>query len=348
MKQSVLTKKHLVMSKGYITNSDNRINWVDYAKGIGIILVVYGHVIRGLYGSGIINKDFYYYSDTFVYSFHMPLFFILSGYFFPHSIKKRWATFTTNKIQTLIYPFIVWSIIQTIIEVLLSNYTNNKVSSQALLECLIIPRAQFWFLYALFFINLLNYAFYILNKRYWLLLSLIISMIYFIFQPDLYAFTFTFKFLIFFNLGILLSELKNHFILFLANNKYLLLNITGFCAVEYLYFFTDLKSVNLYKELFNIILPISGSLLMIQLSEWANRKDVLKFLSYLGKGSLAIYLVHILVASGTRIILLKFTNIDNPVIHVILGTLAGIIFPLIIYAYGMKRPYLSWLFTYQK
>lgn len=66
------------------TNSvySSRLNWIDYGKGIGIIFVVYGHVIKGLITPGLIDERFYYYSVNFVYSFHMPLFFILFGYLF--------------------------------------------------------------------------------------------------------------------------------------------------------------------------------------------------------------------------------------------------------------------------
>ena len=49
---------------------DNRIEWVDEAKGIGIILVMLGHCY--------LNWNFCFW----FYSFHMPLFFILSGYTF--------------------------------------------------------------------------------------------------------------------------------------------------------------------------------------------------------------------------------------------------------------------------
>lgn len=65
-----------------------RETWVDYAKGIGIILVVFGHANRGLYSSGIyISPEIYHYLDNIIYSFHMPLFFFLSGLFFVSSIK---------------------------------------------------------------------------------------------------------------------------------------------------------------------------------------------------------------------------------------------------------------------
>ncbi|HGW2122904.1 TPA: acyltransferase, partial [Klebsiella pneumoniae] len=48
-----------------------RETWVDYAKGIGIILVVFGHANRGLYSSGIyISPEIYHYLDNVIYSFH--------------------------------------------------------------------------------------------------------------------------------------------------------------------------------------------------------------------------------------------------------------------------------------
>jgi fucose 4-O-acetylase-like acetyltransferase len=65
-----------------------RFQWVDTAKGTGIILVVYGHVIRGLHSAAIVSEQMFYFSDTLVYSFHMPLFFVLAGLFFTRSIKN--------------------------------------------------------------------------------------------------------------------------------------------------------------------------------------------------------------------------------------------------------------------
>lgn len=51
-----------------------RLAYLDIARGISILLVVAGHVISNNYTDHILTK--------WIYSFHMPLFFILSGYFF--------------------------------------------------------------------------------------------------------------------------------------------------------------------------------------------------------------------------------------------------------------------------
>ncbi|EPK2302026.1 acyltransferase family protein, partial [Klebsiella pneumoniae] len=104
--------------------------WVDYAKAFGIILVVFGHVNRGLFNSGIFTSTEIYHSlDNVIYSFHMPLFFFLSGLFFIESISgKSKIRFISGKFKTIFYPYAVWSILQGCIEVFLSNYTNSKTS----------------------------------------------------------------------------------------------------------------------------------------------------------------------------------------------------------------------------
>lgn len=52
----------------------------DFIKGVLIILVVLGHVIQGLYG--IDNPDVWEnLLFTIIYTFHMPLFIFISGYF---------------------------------------------------------------------------------------------------------------------------------------------------------------------------------------------------------------------------------------------------------------------------
>ena len=108
--------------------SDNRYQWVDYAKGIGIILVVYGHCIRGIVKAGLVEDDSVFtLLDSMIYSFHMPLFFFLSGLFFEGSLQRNGSErFVFSKLDTLIYPYVLWSFLQGGIEVALSSLTNGN------------------------------------------------------------------------------------------------------------------------------------------------------------------------------------------------------------------------------
>ncbi|WP_407300995.1 acyltransferase family protein [Klebsiella quasipneumoniae] len=142
----------------------------DYAKGIGIILVVLVTPIEGCIAQGsIFHLQIYHYLDSIIYSFHMPLFsFFLSGLFFVSSIKNRSKKmFLWSKVKKCnISICSVWSLIQGGVEVFFSKYTNAKTSISEVLLFPIYPRAQFWFLYALFMIFIICAIIY--HKKYFL------------------------------------------------------------------------------------------------------------------------------------------------------------------------------------
>ena len=67
-----------------------RNEFLDIIKGITIFLVILGHCIENGVGIKFIEKkiflnDFVY---KFIYSFHMPLFALISGYFLYFSVKS--------------------------------------------------------------------------------------------------------------------------------------------------------------------------------------------------------------------------------------------------------------------
>ncbi|MFT3919599.1 acyltransferase family protein [Cloacibacterium sp.] len=86
---------------------NNRINWIDNAKAIGIFLVFYGHYIE-FFGRqeeyNIARHQF-----RLIYSFHMPLFFIISGFF----LKKNQFDIKIIKhlFKQIIIPIISFAIL---------------------------------------------------------------------------------------------------------------------------------------------------------------------------------------------------------------------------------------------
>lgn len=69
----------------------NRIPWIDTAKGIGLLCVIAGHLSIP-------------YLDTWVYFFHMPLFFFLSGLVFSGG-KYDFPTFLKKRLKSLVVPY---------------------------------------------------------------------------------------------------------------------------------------------------------------------------------------------------------------------------------------------------
>lgn len=72
---------------------------VNMAKGMAIILMVLGH-------TGFAN-----YGERFIYMFHMPLFFFLSGYCFKESYLNDFKTFTKKRIKGAYWPYVKWGVL---------------------------------------------------------------------------------------------------------------------------------------------------------------------------------------------------------------------------------------------
>ncbi|MCH4102297.1 MAG: acyltransferase family protein [Pediococcus acidilactici] len=91
-----------------------RIQWIDFGKGITMLLVVLGHVSLGLLKSNMFDnyKQLLTLLIEMVYVVHMPVFFALSGYFFKFvSDKNTYFKMVLKKIITLGIPYLAFSII---------------------------------------------------------------------------------------------------------------------------------------------------------------------------------------------------------------------------------------------
>ena len=75
-------------------NTNNRIAWLDQLKGFGIILMIYGHNFPVL--------------EEYIYSFHMPLFFIIAGIFHPKNIN---VSTIKKRVRQILLPYFLWSFI---------------------------------------------------------------------------------------------------------------------------------------------------------------------------------------------------------------------------------------------
>lgn len=76
-----------------------RILWADYAKFVAIYLVVLGH-------ADLPSGDF----RNFIYLFHLPLFFLISGYF-DNSLKYNFKTFIVHNFKLLLVPYLCFNVI---------------------------------------------------------------------------------------------------------------------------------------------------------------------------------------------------------------------------------------------
>lgn len=126
-----------------------RIVYFDFIKGIAISLVILGHCIQ--YGSGqeYLQGGLFFQNVLFrfIYSFHMPLFMIVSGYFFGVSLKKyTLKEIIAKKVRQLLIPVIIWSIISYLCRPFTEGIYYFNV-----LDFIKYMAYQLWFLWAVFY-----------------------------------------------------------------------------------------------------------------------------------------------------------------------------------------------------
>jgi acyltransferase len=273
--------------------TSNRIAWLDASKGIGIFLVILGHTT--IVGS----------PRALIYSFHMPLFFFISGFLF--SAKGSFKEFSIIKMKSLLIPYFVFAGITILISYFymhqpidVKNFILSTIESK---RNSIYFNAPLWFLTSLFTIEILFYFIvkFIKNKYAILLFVFIIGFISFgIFKPTTganilpWSLDQSLYYLVFFCLGYFIKingwfnrDLKKSIIL-----------ITS--SIIYVWFVIDPSLYNKFWQLmnlppnayfyFNSIIWASLSIsFVIYISQFLS---ISPLINYMGKNSLILMALH--------------------------------------------------------
>lgn len=325
-------------------SDDFEYSWISYAKGIGIILVVYGHVARGVFNAGMIqNESLFKLVDGVIYSFHMPLFFFISGLFFCKSVVHRGVNgLLIRKLSTLVYPYFLWSLVQGGIGYVADPITNFSIRINDLYSIPWAPIDQFWFLYALFLIFfLVSIAYkFTSNVIYLFLFSLALLVFNDYFSSPWEILNIASKYAVYFCGGVVFSK-------YMGSTSKIGVAELSFCCVVFILAqwacFDELVAVN-YWRYGGVLIAFSAIVCVVALSQKLSSIG-LKALKIIGRNSLEIYLMHVLFASGFRIVMHKFLGIDSSSFHLLIGTLVGV-FMSIVFVHYTRRLGMSFLFVW--
>jgi fucose 4-O-acetylase-like acetyltransferase len=325
-----------------------RIKWVDYAKGVGIFLVVLGHTLRGLHSSQIIaDSPAFHFVDSWIYSFHMPLFFVLSGFFAEHQVERSAGVFLRDKLAILVYPYVIWSTLQVLLQVALGRHTNHHANLHDLAGLLIYPIMQFWFLYVLFLVSLIHY--FLRRAGLGPLGVLSVFVVFWLSQrwislgpwwPLSVARLIGF----YYALGSVINHHGGTTIrLERAPMTVLALIVTlGYGIVAASAFRPREEALFL-----DTAVTLCGIASSVALAVLLSRAGGLDFVRTLGTYSLEIYVAHTIVAAGMRIALQKVLKVQDVTAHVVIGTVGGIVLPLML---GLlcRRNHAEFLFRFPR
>lgn len=320
-----------------------RNRWMDHAKAIGIVLVVYGHVARGLHAAGMpMSEQLFVLVDSVIYSFHMPLFFVLSGSLFYTSLQRHGpARLVRSKVDSIVYPYLLWSVLQGGIEVVLGRWTNGNVTWLGVLS-LWQPRMQFWFLYALFFVTLLAVLVY---RRLppqalgWVALAGTAVFLARHTFPDVNPLGYVAAYAGFFAWGVYFNQVAAA----VQRWRWALLGplTVLFVAGQWL-FHGPLGLVHTVGDA-RLLALAAVSMAWVVVVCMVLDMPAFGWLARLGTWSMPIYLAHTLASSGTRIALSKVMQVQHVPTHLVLGTAVGLLAPVVL-VWLAPRLRLQWLF----
>jgi fucose 4-O-acetylase-like acetyltransferase len=301
--------------------------WVDTAKGYGIILVVLAHAIRGLISSGVMTwTPFTRFIDAWIYAFHMPLFFFLSGLFLSRSTEKPWGAFVSDKLRTIAYPYFIWSVITVVIKAPLGQIANRPYDFSDLPLILYAPIGQYWFLYVLFILLMVIAALLKLGMTPWIIFALAI-----LFYPGLLPISMYWWVLavaremaIYTTLGVVVGRDRDLRTISGFHVGWLALAVAAGLTVASFAGSSELP----YRAAFQPVFGMSGTAAVVALAVLTNKAKLDAAIQFLGRYSLEIYVVHTIASSSARVLLLKFAHVSAPAPHLVLGTLAGLYVPI--------------------
>ena len=332
------------MSEAEDSISRKRVAWIDSAKGIAIILVVIGHVVGGYTGRYEIPKyqAFIDYSVWLIYTFHMPLFFVLCGYVYSLTAKRTTSlseckSLLRKKAVNLMIPYYVFSILDILIKLPLQGRISTVFSWKDIILLPVRTVAQYWFLYTLFLCFILTAFLELYCKRLtpilcaavgmwaaaWLVNNMMSdSVLYWLQLPIHLGQSY-----LYFCFGVLLCRARYKF-----NSRWAFVNCMVFLLLQWVTYFGNID-FGMGLAPMRVCLAVTAIITVLYVADTEKIKSV-RWLRYVGMNTMSIYVVHPVLCAGIRILLYK-AGITNFMLHLLLGIVLSVVIPL-----AMQRVFL--------
>lgn len=299
-----------------------------------MLLVILGHCLDGYLRAGMFQSHTMWmqWLYNFLYSFHMPLFFLLSGFLYYYSYHDASFEKIKNKALNLIALYFAYSVMQCFIQAAMAGKINRQVSLSDIFTLPFYTVPPYWYLYVLFFLYIIS--FYLkpmsMYKFTAILLACIASTEFA--KIELFDISSVAFYLMYFTLGGVIA-------LFRLDFRFKKIYLLPLLAISVLiYCFSTQQGVS------RILVATSLSFLcLVFFCTIGNFRDV-KLFKLCGKYCLAIYLIHTYLTAGTRVFLKHF-QCNSVFIYLAIGMISGIFVPILVYKICKKNKYLGQLFN---
>ena len=318
----------IMIKKKSMSDIKQREIWVDNVKVIACVLVVLGHFFQSMIKANILPaNDLYRWFNQTIYYFHVPLFFICSGYLYQRLSKvndgQSWLRNIWKKVISLGVPYFTFSFATWILKTVFSSSTNDQIGG--LFDTLFLhPTSPYWYLYALFFIFLITPTF---GSKKMATAGLGIVSIFKVLEIiegyGIQAISYILSNEIWFVIGMCLSVWNAT--TWLSNKKHVAIPAgIIFIALSVVVYKCDLQS-----ESFGFAMGVFACFVVIVTVMCTFSVERLSVTyDFLAKYTMPIFLMHTLFAAPLRAVLLRL-GVQDAVMHVTLGIAISFVGPII-------------------
>jgi len=308
------------------TRADGRVDWVDYAKGICIVMVVMMHSVLGVeLAAG--QTGFMHVVVAFAKPFRMPDFFMISGLFLPLVINRDWRLYLDRKVMHFAYFYVLWVTIQFGFKAPAFAATQGWAHvGFEYLESFIEPFGTLWFIYLLpiFFIVIKltrNAPAILVWGTAALLESAHVGTGWTVIDEFCARFVYVYSGYVFADYVFALSDRAR------ARPALALVGLALWALAN-----ASLVAMGVSEEpVISLALGLSGACAIITIGTLLARMHWLNFLRFCGEHSIVIYLAFFLPMASTRTLLLKTGIIQDIGLISVIVTAVGVTGALLIW-----------------
>jgi uncharacterized membrane protein YcfT len=326
-----------------------RVDWVDYAKGICIVMVVMMHSTLGVEAAAG-RESWLHALVAFAKPFRMPDFFLISGLFLARVIDRDWRLYFDRKVVHFAYFYVLWMTIQFVFKapgLAAQDGVTAVISLYAV--SFIEPFGTLWFIYLL-------PIFFIVSKLTRRVPPIIVWVIAAALEiaPIATGWTVVDEFagrFVYFYTGYVLAPHIFRLARFVtdAAPARTAMALLSWAVLNGILVFTGLADL----PVLSLALGLLGAMAIVCIAALLAQTDIANCLRYCGRHSIVIYLAFFLPMAATRALLLKSGFIADVGTMAVLVTLAGVIGPLLLYwlmrgtalRFLFERPASFWLTT---
>lgn len=297
------------------TAGKQRETWIDALKGFAALTVVSGHIVSGYLEAASFEaqRDILISVFNAVYAFHMPLFFMISGFLFSLAYidgegaprKSR----VTLQIGNIAVTYVVWSLLLGSLKMLFSRSVNNAVRLSDLLWIPLKAIGPYWYLYVLFLCYLLTVLLAQKTKLRCIYIVLAVSLACCLLHdriasmlPEWTAVLFL-EYYFFFLVGMYFQR-KSKALDWVAKPTCILFHcaVGSGIAICFLSGSGEPKSWS-HIGVWGAVMAYALSVSILGMARWLSRKGTSRLLAPIGTYCLEIYLIQTFLITGNRAIL---------------------------------------------